>query len=222
MRLRPITHNIQKCLLPVAGKSMLHWWLDAVFNSETFEEVYVNVHYLADDVIHWIQRYSHFKNRKVNILDERKKLLGTAGTLKKLSPKKDFMVAYTDTYSEPILNNLKFYTDLWASKRNEMMAGLISFDPPNDGSASAIIFDSSGKVVDFKEKENAGDVSWMGTMFARPEFLVQISKEDKDLAREVFPRSVYQIGVIAHVDAYDIGRGVEHYERIKDGLIKKS
>lgn len=223
MRLRPITDNIQKCLLPVAGKPMLQWWLDACFESKAFEKVYINVHYLADDVMTWIRGYELSTGRYVHVIDERKKLLGTAGTLwKHADSKSDFMLAYTDTYSPQVLENIKFYADLWSGQRNEMLAGLISFNPPNDGSASAIILDSIGQVVDFKEKSDNGTVSWMGTMFARPDFLWSIAKDDKDLARDVFPHLTGRMRVIAHVDAYDIGRGVEHYERIKNGLVKNA
>lgn len=224
MRLRPITDNVQKCLLPVMGVPMLEWWLNASFESGAFEKVYVNVHYMAEDVMKWLKRYEERTGRRVSLIDERNALLGTAKTIRALQwaeSGSDFMVAYTDTYSEHVLENLRFYADLWSGQRAEVMAGLISFNPPNDGSASAIALDSIGRVVDFKEKADHGDVSWMGTMFGRPEFFEKIVFEDKDLAKDVFPRMAASMRVIAHVEAYDIGRGVEQYERIKNGFAKR-
>lgn len=221
LRLRPITEDIQKCLLPVAGKPMLQWWLDAVFESGSFDKVYVNVHYLAKDVLDWISDYELSTGHYIHVIDEQKKLLGTAGTLYERAERaNDFMVAYTDTYSPQVLENLKFYTDLWLGQRDVVIAGLISFNPPNDGSASAISLNSIGEVIEFKEKADHGDVSWMGTMFARADFLYNIASDDKDLAKDVFPNMGGRMRVIAHVEAYDIGRGVEQYERIKNGLLK--
>ena len=98
------------------------------------------------------------------------------------------------------------------------MAGLLSMHPPNDGSASALILNSIGQVIQFKEKSDEGTVSWMGVLFARPDFLDHIHPEDWDLARDVFPRLAGKMRVIAHVDAYDIGRGIEHYERLRNSF----
>lgn len=219
MRLRPLTNEIQKCLLPIGGKPMLEWWLDSAFASAFFTEIYVNIHYLGNDVKNWLYHYEQKTGNYVSIIDERAELLGTAGTLRKYASRdEDFMIAYTDTFSTKVLDELCFYAGLWQDQRQDVMAGLLSMNPPNDGSASAIVLDSIGQVVQFTEKSDEGTVSWMGVMFARPDFLDHIQPGDRDLARDVFPRLAGKMRVIAHVDAYDIGRGVEHYERLRNSF----
>lgn len=198
---------------------MLEWWLDSVFDSNFFNEVMVNVHYLSQDVIRWIYRYETKTKNKVTIIDESAGLLGTAGTIRKYAPKdEDFMVAYTDTYSTKILDEMCFYAGLWNDNRASVVAGLLSMDHPNDGSASSIVLDTNGKVLHFTEKQDGGTVSWMGVMFARPDFLDHILEGDRDLAKDVFPRMGGQMRVIGHVDAYDIGRGIEHYQRLRNSF----
>lgn len=218
MRLRPITYNIQKCLLPVGGKPMLEWWLDAVRRSNRFDKICVNVHYLKSDVVRWLRQYEFVHGVKIEILDESRKLLGTAGTLRHFGRlyNSDIMLSYTDTFSNAMLKDIGSLVDLWAMRREDTLAGIVSFNPPNDCSGSAISVNAMGKISSFKEKSDEGDISWVGTVFCRQEFLAKISRRDRDLARQVFPRERDFLRVISHVDGYDIGRGVESYEQFRD------
>ena len=84
-----------------------------------------------------------------------------------------------------------------------------------DASAGGIILDENGDLLSFQEKLEIGAIAWAGVMFARKEFLGYLKREDKDLARDVFPRMRGMMRIVDHVDAYDIGRGVEHYEWFK-------
>lgn len=217
MRLRPITNNIQKCLLPVNGKPMLEWWLDAVFESNKFDKVFVNLHYLADDVERWLSRYEQRAKKTVYVLNEREELLGTAGTLRKFADNnKSFMVAYTDTFSHEMFSDMGKFVDAWNEKfmEHRVLAGLVSFDSPKDGSGSSMIM--NGDIIESFTEKKDGDISWMGTMFANSEFLSLIKDEDKDLAHDVFSRLQGVMVAIGHVEAYDIGRGVEAYNGIID------
>lgn len=215
MRLRPLTDNFQKCLLPVNGKPMLEHWLDAVFGSWLFQKVFVNVHYCAPDVEKWLAQYFERTGHSVKIIDERENLLGTAGTIFEHGNRDhDFMLAYTDTYSDHVFKNLSTIALNWASNNNDgMVGGLISFPSPKDKSAGAMVIDSVGVVKTFNEKSDDGDVVWAGVMFARKIFYDYMTPFDKDIARDVMPRLTNKLRVISHVEAYDIGRGVECYEK---------
>ena len=48
-RLRPITDQIPKCMLPIDGQPMLDIWLDA-FDRAGVDEVLVNTHHLPEVV----------------------------------------------------------------------------------------------------------------------------------------------------------------------------
>lgn len=78
-RMRPLTDNIPKPLIKVAGKALLDYTLDR-FSSAGVERAVVNVHYLADAI------ENHLKTRtapEILISDERGALLETGGGLKR-------------------------------------------------------------------------------------------------------------------------------------------
>ena len=214
-RLGKLTLDTPKCLLPVGGKPILEWWLDAVFATEEFRKVYVNAHHLADHVERWIWRYAEKNDVRVEIIDERSGLLGTGGTLFWHGDSSDeFMAVYTDTFSRRAMGKLFEILDIWWTEPDETLAGLLAFDSPKDGSSGSIQTNKDGEVVEFREKADREDAwSWAGVMFGRKEFFSHIRQGDIDLARDVFPRLNGRMRVLAKVDAYDIGRGAEHYER---------
>ncbi len=74
-RMRPLTDNIPKPLVPVAGKPLIDHVLDRLA-AAGIERAVVNVHYLADMI------ENHLKGRtapQISISDERDKLLNTGG-----------------------------------------------------------------------------------------------------------------------------------------------
>ena len=48
-RLRPLTNHIPKCLVEIAGKPLLEWWL-IHFREHGISEVLINLHHLGDEV----------------------------------------------------------------------------------------------------------------------------------------------------------------------------
>ncbi len=96
-RLRPITDTMPKPLVPIAGKPMIDYVLDALAEAGV-EDAVVNVHHLAD------QMEAHLAKRsrpKVQISDERAKLLDSGGGLvkgMKLLPNKPLFVMNADLF----------------------------------------------------------------------------------------------------------------------------
>lgn len=96
-RLRPITDTMPKPLVPIAGKPMIDYVLDALAEAGV-EEAVVNVHHLAD------QMEGHVARRdkpKVLISDERDKLMDSGGGLVKgltLLPRKPLFVMNADLF----------------------------------------------------------------------------------------------------------------------------
>lgn len=214
MRLRPLTNDVQKCMLPVGGKPILEWWLDACFDSECFDQIFVNIHHMAPQVEGWITLYSEAKGRRINIIDEREALLGTAGTILKHGDRStDFMMAYTDTFSMDFFCRLPRIMDDWSKLSKAIVVGLITFTPPGDGSTGNLIVDKDDMVTSFSEKTTNKGLAWAGMMIARRAFFNFMERADKDMAKDVLPRLVSRMMAIDHVVAYDIGRGVECYEQ---------
>ena len=78
-RMRPLTNDMPKPLIPVAGKALMDYALDR-FAAAGVSRAIVNVHYLADQVeAHVAQRTAP----DIVISDEREELLETGGGLKK-------------------------------------------------------------------------------------------------------------------------------------------
>ena len=82
LRMRPLTDNMPKPLVQVAGAALLGHVLDKLADAGV-EEAVVNVHYLPDQII------AHTATRsrpKVTISDERDQVLGTGGAVVKALP----------------------------------------------------------------------------------------------------------------------------------------
>jgi N-acetyl-alpha-D-muramate 1-phosphate uridylyltransferase len=82
LRMRPLTEQMPKPLVSVAGRTLLDHVLDKLGDAGVNEAI-VNVHYLPDQII------SHVKGRKrplVTISDERDQALGTGGGVVKALP----------------------------------------------------------------------------------------------------------------------------------------
>ena len=82
VRMRPLTDNMPKPLVRVAGSALLDHVLDKLGEAGVTEAV-VNVHYLPDQII------DHTKGRtrpRVIISDERDQVLGTGGAVVKALP----------------------------------------------------------------------------------------------------------------------------------------
>lgn len=222
-RLRPLTDKTPKCLLTIDGIPILEHWLNALIKTKRIDKIYVNVHHCAEKVESWLRGYSKNRNFKINVIDERSALLGTAGTLFwHGDTDQDFMIAYTDTFSPEFFNEVPRILNFWKSNPDNPLSGLITMPMPNDSSAGAIETDFMGNITSFKEKEMFGLMAWSGIAFCRKEFYNYITKNDHDLARDVFPKLCGKIRVISHVKAYDIGRSLEDYARINKTAFQSS
>lgn len=78
-RLRPITDRIPKPLVPVAGKAMIDYGLDALADAGVTRAV-VNVHHLADQMEAHLQ---HYPQMEIAVSDERDRLMDSGGGLAK-------------------------------------------------------------------------------------------------------------------------------------------
>jgi len=82
LRMRPLTDNLPKPLVRVAGQPLLDHVLDKLANAGVNEAV-VNVHYLPDQIIEHTRTRS---NPRITISDERDQVLGTGGAVVKALP----------------------------------------------------------------------------------------------------------------------------------------
>lgn len=96
-RMRPITETIPKPLVPIAGRPLIDWGLDALHQAGVTKAV-VNVHYLPDQLIEHLR---HRRAPQIVISDERHALLDSGGgvvrALEQIGPS-PFYVLNSDTF----------------------------------------------------------------------------------------------------------------------------
>ena len=96
LRMRPLTDQIPKPLVTVAGRSLLDHVLDKLADAGVSQAI-VNVHYLPDQIIDHVRAR---KRPRVTISDERDVVLGTGGGVVKALPllgKAPFFLVNADT-----------------------------------------------------------------------------------------------------------------------------
>ena len=101
-RLRPLTDNMPKALVPVAGKPMLERVILRL-KEAGFNDITINIHHFGEQIIEFLRTNDNF-GVEIHISDERDKLLDTGGGIKKARPWLDgnepFLVHNADILSD--------------------------------------------------------------------------------------------------------------------------
>ena len=106
-RLRPLTDNCPKCLMPLAGRPLIDWTLSWLRDAGVTASV-INLHYLPDMVKDYVGDGSRY-NIEVHYSYE-PELMGTAGAVKKTGDffaEEPFYVIYSDNFSQWDLRKLR-------------------------------------------------------------------------------------------------------------------
>jgi NDP-sugar pyrophosphorylase family protein len=80
-RLKPLTDNLPKALIPIAGKPLLEHVI-LKLKVSGFDEIIVNVHHFPDQIINFLKANDNFGIR-IEVSDERDLLLDTGGGIRK-------------------------------------------------------------------------------------------------------------------------------------------
>ena len=83
-RLKPLTDNTPKALLPIRGKPMLEHVILQLKNAG-FDQIAINIHHLGDQIIDFLAANNNF-GIQIYISDERDYLLDTGGGIKHAAP----------------------------------------------------------------------------------------------------------------------------------------
>ena len=146
-RLRPLTDQTPKCLLPIDGTTLLDRWLDA-FDRAGVSEVLVNTHHLAD----LVESHLAARNRPpaVRMVHE-PVLLGSAGTLvanrEWVEGEPFFLACNADNLTDFDLGAL-----IDAHLRGGEMATLTLFRSADPAACGIVQLDEGGRVIEFVEK----------------------------------------------------------------------
>ena len=188
-RLRPITLYTPKCLVLVAGEALLGRWLHQL-ESAGCEAVLINTHYLAEQVVNFLENWHSTQMRIV--LTYEPELLGTAGTL--LANHSFFdgstgLLIHADNAMEGDLQGL---INAHKNRSKKCIITMLTFRTERPKSCGIVATDLDGIVTEFYEKvDNPPGNRANGALyvFDAPliDHILRMSPSPKDFSAEVIP-----------------------------------
>ncbi|HWO35468.1 MAG TPA: nucleotidyltransferase family protein [Candidatus Acidoferrum sp.] len=168
-RLRPITDQIPKCLIPIQGMPMLSIWMK-VCKKLGITEVLINLHAHADVVRTFLEQEGE-DGVRVHVSEE-KQLLGSAGTLRAnrdwVKTEDLFWVFYAD-----VLHCADLPAMLRMHRRRRLAATLGVYEVPDPSRCGIVTTNAEGVIEDFVEKpaHPTSNLAFSGLMIGTREVL---------------------------------------------------
>lgn len=193
-RLRPITDNIPKCLVPIGGQPLLERWLISLEKVKC-EETTVNTHYLAEQVDNF------FRKRKRSQMKIKTKyepnLLGTGGTLmanKEFFEESTGLIIHADNVTDFDIKNL---LEAHENRPKNCVMTMLTFNTNDPSSCGIVETNKLGIIQSFHEKvlNPPSNKANAGIYAFNSELLVEMEKieEPNDLCNQVFPYIIDKI-----------------------------
>ncbi len=220
-RLRPITEEIPKCLVPINGKPLLEYWLESIFSSG-IKECLINTHYLSEKVADYIATSKYKKS--ITVVYE-KKLIGTAGSLKKnieFFENSTGLLIYADNFTTYNLTNFIENSSLMPK---ECVMSMLTFECEDPSQAGIVKLNNENVMIDFKEKpsKSKSKLANAGVFFMTAEFINYIKFLNEyifDFSIDIIPNFKDKIFCIQTKDIfYDIGT-LKNYKLVNSILEK--
>ena len=186
-RLYPLTKQVPKPLVPVAGTPNAAHLL-RYLKEYGFDEVAINVHYLAESIVETLGDGSAF-GVKLEYSHE-PELLGSAGGVKKMESffgQETFLVIGCDEVTDMRLDDL-----LRFHREREAVATIGLVECAEVDQYGVVVLDDRGKIVGFQEKPAKGTershLANTGVYLFSPEIFSHIpAGEFYDFGKQVFP-----------------------------------
>jgi D,D-heptose 1,7-bisphosphate phosphatase len=189
-RLRPLTDTIPKCLVPIAGRPLLDYWVDRLVDAGVRRAV-VNNHAHADQVRDYVAGVT--ASGRLELAESYEPvLLGSAGTIAANAGLADgadaVIIVYADNFSDVDLGRMLAF-----HRSHSDPFTMLLFRAPNPSSCGIAELSDDGRVVSFveKPKEPKSDLANGGVYVVDAEAYREIaSMRAFDLGFEVLPRFV--------------------------------
>jgi D,D-heptose 1,7-bisphosphate phosphatase len=189
-RLRPLTDTLPKCLVPIDGRPLLDYWVDALAKASVVE-ARVNNHAHADQVRTYVNEVSASSRLQLDESYE-PELLGSAGTVAANADLADgaseVIIVYADNFSDVDLKAMLAF-----HRSHDDPFTMLLFRAPNPKACGIAELDGEGRVVSFveKPKEPKSDLANGGVYIVDAEAYREIAAMKAfDLGFEVLPRFV--------------------------------
>ena len=215
-RLRPLTYNIPKCLVPIKGKPLLQIWLERLTEA-SINSFLINTHYLADQVSDFVSS-SKFKDSC--ILNFEENLLGTAGTLLNnldFIGDDDCLLIHADNYCLADFNEFQF---AHKNRPKDCLITMMIFESDNPSECGIVELDEEGVLIGFYEKVNnpPGNLANGAIYLLSKEFISILIRDYgnvSDFSNEVIPNFLEKIYTYKTNEIFvDIGT-IDNYNKYK-------
>ena len=185
-RLRPLTNELPKCLLPIQGIPLLQIWLENC-HAAGIDEVLINAHVHANQV----REFAAGQNSGVRLtVVEERELLGSAGTLAEnrefVAGEEAFFVLYAD-----VLTNLDLRAMFEFHRRKNMAATLGVYQVPDPHRCGIVSVNRQDVIERFVEKPAHPESNWAfsGVMVAHPRVIDLIpANRPADIGFDLLPQ----------------------------------
>jgi mannose-1-phosphate guanylyltransferase/phosphomannomutase len=225
-RLRPLTSNVPKPMMPLANRPMMEHILD-LLKRHGFDEVVVTVAFMANHIRNWFGDGSDFGVRMVYATEDTP--LGTAGSVRNAMDEltEPFLVISGDVLTDVDLTKI---VEEHEAKQAMATIGLIKVDNPLE--FGIVITREDGSIERFLEKPGWGqvfsDTINSGIFVLEPEIFDYIEPDRPvDFSSEVFPALLADgkplYGAVAEGYWEDVGNlesYVSAHADILDGTVK--
>ena len=189
-RLRPLTDHTAKCLVPIAGRPLLDYWIDRFANAG-IGHVLINNHHLPHQVRAYVDRVN--KSRRVHMTEAYEPiLLGSAGTIHAnrsfIESGDTALIVYADNLSKV---DLRALLDFHYSHHDSMT--MLLFRAVQPERCGIVRMDSESRIISFVEKPRypMGNLANAGLYALTAEAYHEIVDMNKfDLAFDVLPAFV--------------------------------
>ena len=217
-RLLPHTKTTPKCMIPISGKPLIESWITKLGRCHGLKKIFINTSYLAETIDRYIE--NHASRPLIELMHE-KELLGTAGTLKKLSSRLDeefTFIAHADNLS---VFSVDDFIQAHLDRPKNCEITMMTFQPDDPKSCGIVRCDSVGVVRSFIEKPAfaiKGRANGAVYIFSNTAIKqVRDMTEAIDLSADVLPKFIGKI-FAWHNQTYhrDIGTQESYAKALKD------
>jgi len=220
-RLRPLTTNRPKPMVPIVNKPMLEHTLN-LLKQHDFKDVVLTLHYLPNIVRDYFQEGEEFGVKLDYLIEE--KPLGTAGGVKNAERYLDgtFVV-----FSGDVLTDINLSKALNFHKQSGASATIVLTRVPNPTEYGIVITEKTGRIKQFLEKPGWGEVFSdtinSGIYILESDVLKHVKTDmEFDFSRHLFPKLLESSELLYGytADGYwcDIGNPVQYLQANHDAL----
>ncbi|MFA7298207.1 MAG: nucleotidyltransferase family protein [Candidatus Absconditabacterales bacterium] len=215
-RLRPLTLEIPKPLLPIDGKPLLAYHFDSL-QKHGINKIYVNSFYLNEQIDHFVEKYTTTSN--IIVSHEEGEILGTVGgVMKKFNELSDvFFVVYGDN-----LTNFDYSKYMQFLEGKDFDVSIVLYHEPHIEEKGMAVVDVDGYVKSFIEKPKkeqiVSDLANAGIYVIKKSVLKEFCPEKGffDFGNDLFPLLLQQkkkiLSYISDCYLLDIGNMEKYAE----------